>query len=132
MNGAFWLRANGLAQFDALLAESDLALNASEKAYIEASVKERNQRALEKQSVKAREKTLEQRSGMVRRGLVVVLLVAVIGAFGLTSVAVKQSQVADEMLAMRAAWHWQRRRKAPNFLITPIRLSPWRWRLTRP
>lgn len=93
---SFLAAGTRLAQFAMLVSDSDLALNASEKAYIEASVKERDQRALEEQKRQAREKTLEQRSRMVLRGLVVVLLLAVIGALGLTSVAVKQSQVADD------------------------------------
>src|SRR5262249_54789384 len=58
-------------------------------------VEAREQQTLAEQKRQARETGLKRRSNTALRILVVVLLIATVGAFILTSLAVNQSQIAD-------------------------------------
>lgn len=83
-----------LEQFETWAKGAQLALTPDERLYLSASIAHRqaeNQAEIER---KAREASLERRSQTFLRGLVAVLVVAVIGAFGLTAVAANQRQIA--------------------------------------
>ncbi len=69
-------------------------LNAVERAFLDASIAERERQRAEEQARAAREARLEGRSRNILRVLVVVLLVATLGAFALTGVALNQSDSA--------------------------------------
>ena len=84
-----------LEQFEGWAADKRHALTALEHAYLEASLAERLQQEVAETERQERETGLERRSRTFLRGLVVVLLLATLGAFGLTAVATNQSSIAD-------------------------------------
>jgi ABC-type sugar transport system substrate-binding protein/DNA-binding CsgD family transcriptional regulator len=92
---SFLLSGSRLAQFEEWAAKTPVALTPDERAYLEASLAERTRQATAEQARQAREQRLERRSRSFLRALAVVLLLATLGAFGLTGVAVNQSQVAQ-------------------------------------
>jgi WD40 repeat protein/serine/threonine protein kinase len=88
-----------LTQFEALAAEGTIALNTTEKAYVQASVEERKQQAIAERSRQEREALLERRSRTFLRGLVAVLLIATLVAIGLTLIAQQNAARADRNAA---------------------------------
>jgi WD40 repeat protein/serine/threonine protein kinase len=98
-DASFLARGSRLTQFESWAKDTQLALTGAEHAYLDASIA---QRALEEKAEterKAREQVLEQRSVRFLRALVAVMFVALIGAVGLTGVAVNQSQIAQRSAA---------------------------------
>lgn len=100
-----WLNANKdtsflasglrLEQFEKWAAETTNALTVDEQAYLEASLSERDRQNSVEAERQQRESTLERRSRTFLRGLVAVLLMATLGAFGLTSVAMTNANNAQ-------------------------------------
>ncbi|MBK8022379.1 MAG: protein kinase [Chloroflexi bacterium] len=84
-----------LAQFENWASDTDLALTTVERDYLDASLVERRRTEQIEAERQANERRLEHRSRTWLRALVVVLLLATLGAFGLTGVAVNQSNVAQ-------------------------------------
>ncbi len=91
---SFLASGTRLDQFEQWAAATTLALNEEERAYLDASIAERRARQAAEEARKARELALERRSRNFLRVLVVVLLVATLGALGLTAVALNQQQIA--------------------------------------
>jgi WD40 repeat protein/transcriptional regulator with XRE-family HTH domain len=91
---SYLLSGARLAQFEALAADSDLALNREERAYLEASLAEWEAQRAREATRAAHEAALERRARMVLRVLVIVLLLATLGAFALTSLTLNQRRVA--------------------------------------
>ncbi len=89
-----------LAQFEALAATTNLALNQAEQAYLHASLGERDRQRAQEQARMAREAGLERHSRTILRSLVVVLLLATLGAFALTRVALNQREAAQTQAAL--------------------------------
>lgn len=94
-DSSFLLTGGRLAQFEEWASTTGLALTADERAYLEASLTERERLAAQEQERLARERRLERRSRNFLRALVIVLVLATLGAFGLTGVAVNQSNIAQ-------------------------------------
>jgi WD40 repeat protein len=93
---SFLASGQRLDQFEAWAAEAGLALNAEERAYLDASLAERAARRASEQARKAREAALERRSRVFLRALVAVFAVAAIVALGLSFFAFQQRTVAIE------------------------------------
>jgi hypothetical protein len=83
-----------LAQFETLGEDLDLSLSPTEQAYLEASLAERERQQAQERLRVAHEASLERRSRNVWRALVVVLLLATLGALALTGLAWDQSRIA--------------------------------------
>src|SRR5262249_4004549 len=96
---SFLLRGVRLETFEKWGAETSLALTPAERTYLQTSVVQRDEERAVEQEQKVRVKALEQRSVHFLRILVVVLLLAVLGAFGLTGVALNQSNIAQRNAA---------------------------------
>jgi ABC-type sugar transport system substrate-binding protein/DNA-binding CsgD family transcriptional regulator len=94
-DASFLLRGARLEQFEVWAGETKLALTPDEREYLDASLAEHERQTLAEQARQEREARLERRSRNFLRGLVAVLLLATLGAFGLTGVAVNQSQAAQ-------------------------------------
>ncbi len=92
---SFLLRGSRLELFEKWAEGTQLALIPRERAFLQASLKQREQESATEQERQAREVRLERRSRAFLRGLVAVLLLATLGAFGLTGLAVNQSQIAQ-------------------------------------
>jgi WD40 repeat protein len=92
---SFLARGSRLAQFIAWSEQTALALNATEIAYLQASVSARDVRQAEEEAQRQRETMLEQRSRNRMRILALVLLLSTVGALGLTTVALNQSEIAQ-------------------------------------
>lgn len=100
-----WLNANKdtsflasglrLKQFEAWVRETTHALTPNERTYLEVSFAERARQNSVEAERQRRESTLERRSRTFLRGLVAVLLLATLGAFGLTGVAVTNANEAQ-------------------------------------
>ena len=86
-----------LEQLAAWAAEAHLALNQEEQAYLDASLAERDARRAEEQQRRTQEATLERRSRNVLRALVMVLLLATLGAFGLAGIAERNAAEAQNL-----------------------------------
>ncbi len=84
-----------LEQFADWAASTQLALNANERAYLNASLVERDAQRAQDEARQAREVGLERRSRSVLRALVGVFVVATIVALGLATLAFTQRQVAQ-------------------------------------
>jgi WD40 repeat protein/serine/threonine protein kinase len=93
---SFLVRGQRLAQLDAWAAETPLALNAEEQAYLEASLSAEAARHLAEETRKAHEVTLEQRSRLFLRALVGVFAVAAVIAVILSFVAFQQQRLAQQ------------------------------------
>src|SRR6185369_16486980 len=96
---SFLLRGGRLEQLEKWVAETQLALTGKEREFLAASVAERETQAAAETVRQAREARLERRSVTFLRVLVAVLLLATLGAFGLTAAAVNS---ANEAQAERA------------------------------
>jgi WD40 repeat protein/serine/threonine protein kinase len=88
-----------LDQFEAWAKDTDLALTATESAYLEASLTARRQQQATEAARQAKEAVLERRSRSFLRALVAVLALATLGALGLSAVALNQSLAAQENAA---------------------------------
>ncbi len=88
-----------LAQFEALAAGSDLALNRQEREYLQVSIAERTWQEAAERDRQAREKALERRSVRILRVLVIVLILATLGALGLTGIARNNAALAERNAA---------------------------------
>ncbi len=84
-----------LEQFEKWARETQLALTPDERAYLKASLDRREQEQTAEAARQQRETRLEKRSRTFLRGLVAVLLVATLGAFGLTGAAVNNANEAQ-------------------------------------
>jgi WD40 repeat protein/serine/threonine protein kinase/DNA-binding SARP family transcriptional activator len=98
----FLLRGTRLDQFKAWADTTDLALSQVERNYLHTSLAERRERQAEEAARQAREKALERRSRNVLRTLVVVLLLATVGALGLAAIARDAQNVAEGEALARA------------------------------
>jgi WD40 repeat protein len=84
-----------LEQFDEWSNYTQLALNADERTYLDASLAERDTLRAQEQARVAREAALERRSRNVLRALVGVFVVATLLAMGLATLAFTQRQAAQ-------------------------------------
>lgn len=92
---SFLLRGARLEQFEAWVASTPLALTAQERQFVQSSSASRAAEQAAEGARQARERLLERRSRRFLRGLVVVLLLATLGAFALTAVALNQRDLAE-------------------------------------
>ncbi|MBE2183495.1 MAG: protein kinase [Anaerolineae bacterium] len=92
---SFLASGSRLTQFEVWAAETTLALTSEERSFLDASFAERGRRDRLEQEHKAHEQQLERRSQNILRVLVVILLLATLGAFGLTGAAVTESERAE-------------------------------------
>ncbi|MBN8636497.1 MAG: protein kinase, partial [Anaerolineae bacterium] len=76
---SFLLRGARLEQFEKWAASTTLALTPEERAYLDASLAQRQQEQTDEQERQAREQRLERRSRNFLRGLVIMLALAFIG-----------------------------------------------------
>jgi simple sugar transport system substrate-binding protein len=97
------LTGSRLAQFEEWASATGLALTADERAYLHESIAERERQAALEAERQAREKRLERRSRNVLLALVIVLVLAMLGAFGLTGVAVRNEAEARSLALASAA-----------------------------
>ncbi len=88
-----------LTQFEEWAARGDLSLSQQERNYLEASVAERKHVEAAKQAALEKERLLERRGRNRLRTLVVVLLLATVGAFALSAFALNQRQLAIDNAA---------------------------------
>ena len=91
---SFLLRGSNLAQFEAWAAHSNLAQTELERAFLRASLAERQQALSDEESRRARETVLERRAVSRLRAFVGVLAAATLIAAGLTVYAFHQSDRA--------------------------------------
>jgi WD40 repeat protein/DNA-binding SARP family transcriptional activator len=85
-----------LSQFEVLVTNSDIELNQMERTYLDASLAARDRQQTQERARIAHEARLEQRSRKALRALVVVLLIATIGALILTGLAWSQRRIAQQ------------------------------------
>jgi WD40 repeat protein/serine/threonine protein kinase len=83
-----------LSQFESFATNTDLALTVEERAYLEASLAERERQQAAEQQRQAHERQIERRSVNRLRSLVAVLVVGVIAALLLSGIAVSQGNEA--------------------------------------
>jgi len=88
-----------LEQFEKWAQATSQALSPTERAYLESSLDERARQVQAEAERQRREVRLVRRSQSFLRGLVAVLLLATLGAFGLTGLAANQSQIAERNAA---------------------------------
>lgn len=98
-DASFLARGSRLAQFESWAKETKLALTGTERSFLDTSSAQHLQDEKAEVERKAHEKVLERRSVTFLRGLVAVLVLATLGAFGLTGVALNQSQIARQNAA---------------------------------
>jgi WD40 repeat protein/serine/threonine protein kinase len=96
---SFLASGSRLEQLAKWAAETKLMLTPRERAYLDASLAERERQTRAEQERAARETQLEKRSQTFLRGLVAVLLLATLGAFGLTGAAVNSANEAQNARA---------------------------------
>jgi len=92
---SFLLRGTRLETLENWAQTTQLALTSRERDFLAASLKQREAEYTAETERAARETRLETRSRRFLQSLVAVLLLATLGAFGLTSFAVSQSGVAQ-------------------------------------
>ena len=88
---SFLMRGARLEQLETWAATTDLAIGRYERAYLKASVEQRDQDRAEEERRREREARIERRSTLRLRGLVAVFAVAALIAGSLTVVATNQS-----------------------------------------
>jgi WD40 repeat protein/serine/threonine protein kinase len=96
---SFLLSGSRLETFEKWAASTGLALTPDERAYLTASLTKHKQDAAAETERQAREVRLERRSQTFLRGLVAVLLLATLGAFGLSGVAITNASAAQDARA---------------------------------
>ncbi len=92
---SFLARGSRLEQFEKWVIDTRLALTGAERAYLDASIKQRTLEVQVETERQAREKALEQRSVRFLRVLVGMMFIALVGAVALIGIAVNQSQMAQ-------------------------------------
>jgi len=92
---SFLLHGSRLEQFDGWATETNLALTSDERAYLDASLAEREAQRITEEARKRREAALERRSRNFLHLLVVVLLLATLGSLALAWTA-RQAQIFAE------------------------------------
>ena len=92
----YLLQGTKLAQFEGWRETTNLSLTTAEHAFLNASVAERDRLAAAERERQMHEQQLERRSRAFLRGLVAVLLLAMLGAFGLSAAAFNQRRIAQE------------------------------------
>ncbi len=88
---SFLLRGERLTQFDGWAGETQLALNADEQAYLQASIALREEKAAAERERQEQEARLERRASRRLKALVVVVVVALVVVTGLVIAAVSFS-----------------------------------------
>jgi WD40 repeat protein/DNA-binding SARP family transcriptional activator/class 3 adenylate cyclase len=94
-DASFLLRGTRLEQLEQWAASTDLALGGAERAYLRASLDQRERERTDEEARREREARIERRSRTRLRALVVVLAVAALVAGLLTLVATRQSGRAE-------------------------------------
>jgi ABC-type sugar transport system substrate-binding protein/DNA-binding CsgD family transcriptional regulator len=102
-DSGFLLTGSRLAQFEDWSTGAGVALTTAERTYLDASIAERQRQSEIERERQAREARLERRSRTFLRTLVVVLLLATLGAFGLTTVALRNEAEARSLALASAA-----------------------------
>ena len=102
-DSGFLLAGSRLAQFEEWATGKRIALTKAERAYLDASIAEQQRQHEIERERQAREARLEQRSRNFLRALVALLLLATLGAFGLTTVAVRNEAEARSLALASAA-----------------------------
>ena len=97
---SFLLRGARLGQFETWVASTRLALTQQERELVQSSMAYRAAEHTAEQERQAREVRLEHRSRDFLRSLLVVLLLATIGAFTLSAFAINQSNIANRNAAL--------------------------------
>jgi WD40 repeat protein/DNA-binding SARP family transcriptional activator/class 3 adenylate cyclase len=92
---SFLVRGGRLEQLEGWAAATDLAIGRQERAYLKASVDQRDREREEEQRRRDREARVERRSARRLRGLVAVFAVAALIAGSLTVIATQQSTRAE-------------------------------------
>jgi WD40 repeat protein/DNA-binding SARP family transcriptional activator/class 3 adenylate cyclase len=92
---SFLLRGTRLEQLEQWAASTDLAFGRPERAYLKASLDQRERERAEEEARRGRERRTERRSRTRLRALVAVFAVAALVAASLTVVAVNQSRRAE-------------------------------------
>jgi WD40 repeat protein/DNA-binding SARP family transcriptional activator len=100
---SFLLRGTRLEQVEEWATSSDLAIGRPERAYLKASLDQREREGEEEEARREREARIERRSRTRLRGLVAVLAVAALVAGSLTVVATRQSRRAEREARTAAA-----------------------------
>jgi serine/threonine protein kinase/WD40 repeat protein len=95
-DASFLLRGARLETFEKWAAQTGLALTPDERTYLQASLTQREQEHAAEEERQLRVTALEKRSVRFLRALVAVLLLATLGAFGLTGVAVTNANEAEQ------------------------------------
>jgi hypothetical protein len=105
-----------LEQFETFAAETSFSLTGGEWDYLNASIAERERRIGLESQQRARERALERRSRNGLLALVVVLLLATLGALGLTGIAVDRGNAEQQarQLAERSAAEAQSLQRAAD------------------
>jgi serine/threonine protein kinase/ABC-type sugar transport system substrate-binding protein len=102
-DSSFLLRGARLETIEKWVDNTKLALTPEERSYLTASVAKRDQETAAETERQAREARLERRSITFLRGLVAILVLATMGAFGLTSIAQRNEQEARGLALASAA-----------------------------
>lgn len=92
---SFLLRGSRLEMFESWMEQTELAITPQERAFMQASLAQRERERQTEQTQKAREAHLEQRSRRFLRGLVAVFAVAAVIAVALSLFAFNQSKTAQ-------------------------------------
>ena len=98
-DASYLARGARLEQFEKWAEATTLSLAAEERAYLAASLAERKRQNEAERERQAHEKALERRSVRFLRALVVVLLLATVGALGLTGAALNERNNAERSAA---------------------------------
>ena len=91
---SYLLRGARLDQYAAWAADTELALTADERAFLDAGLHAQTERLAAETERQAREAALEKRSRRFLQALVAVLAVATVVALGLTLFALRQARIA--------------------------------------
>jgi hypothetical protein len=87
-DASFLARGSRLEQFETWAQTTQLALNQTEQSFLQASIEAREALFAIETAQRLREEMLEKRSRDRLRSLALVLLIATIGALGLSAVAI--------------------------------------------
>ncbi|MCC7208193.1 MAG: protein kinase [Anaerolineae bacterium] len=98
-DASYLARGARLEQFEKWVEATTLSLSLEERTYLEASLAERKRQSEAESQRQARERLLERRSVRFLRALVFVLLLAIVGALGLTGAALNERNNAQRSAA---------------------------------